>query len=135
RRRRRGDRDPWRGAVGMEEAPRHGAGISAARRPVMSRAEDVAIYEARGARWWTSNEYLLRGLRALVPPRMRWFGEVAGPWTGRRVLDLGCGGGFMSEAMARAGAGVIGVDPAPAAIAAARAHAVAQRLPVRYEVG
>ena len=99
------------------------------------RAEDVEIYEAQGRTWWTSNRYLVRALRALVKPRMKWFRRAAGSWSGRRVLDLGCGGGFMSEAIAREGASVVGVDPAVRAIAAARAHAARQRLKIRYRVG
>jgi 2-polyprenyl-6-hydroxyphenyl methylase / 3-demethylubiquinone-9 3-methyltransferase len=48
------------------------------------------------------------------------------------VLDLGCGGGFMAEALAQRGANIIGVDPAEKAIAAAIAHARAQGLSIRY---
>ncbi len=101
----------------------------------MSRREDVAIYEEYGPGWWTSDRYLVRGLKALVKPRMNWFRQIAGPWSGRRVLDLGCAGGFMSEAIAREGGSVIGVDPAVRAIEAARAHAAARGLEIRYEVG
>jgi 2-polyprenyl-6-hydroxyphenyl methylase/3-demethylubiquinone-9 3-methyltransferase len=99
------------------------------------RREDVAIYEERGPSWWTSDEYVLRALRALVKPRMTWFREVAGSWENRRVLDLGCAGGFMAEAIAHEGGTVVGVDPAAAAIEAARLHAAAQGLAIRYEVG
>jgi 2-polyprenyl-6-hydroxyphenyl methylase/3-demethylubiquinone-9 3-methyltransferase len=99
------------------------------------RREDVSIYEAHGPSWWSSDRYLVRALRALVKPRMKWFRGVAGAWTGQRVLDLGCAGGFMSEAIAAEGAEVIGVDPAAPAIEAARAHAARQRLPIRYRVG
>ncbi len=53
----------------------------------------------------------------------------------KRMLDLGCGGGFMSEAMARAGARVTGVDPAAHAIAAAEAHARQEGLAIDYRVG
>lgn len=100
-----------------------------------SRREDVALYEEHGAGWWTSDRYFLRGLRALVKPRMRWFRRIAGPWSGCRVLDLGCAGGFMSEAMAHEGARVIGVDPAAPAIEAARAHAAAGQLEIQYVIG
>ena len=104
------------------------------RRPV-SRAEDIAIYAEHGPGWWTSRRYLVRGLQALVRPRMKWFGRMAGPWSGQRVLDLGCGGGFMAETIATAGADVIGVDPALPAIEAARDHAAERQLKISYEVG
>jgi 2-polyprenyl-6-hydroxyphenyl methylase/3-demethylubiquinone-9 3-methyltransferase len=77
----------------------------------------------------------MRGLQALVKPRMKWFGRVAGAWMGRRVLDLGCGGGFMAEAMAERGANVIGVDPAVSVLVAARDHAIHDGLHIRYKVG
>jgi 2-polyprenyl-6-hydroxyphenyl methylase/3-demethylubiquinone-9 3-methyltransferase len=104
-------------------------------RGASGRREDIAVYEQHGADWWSSRRYLLRGLRALVPPRMRWFLREAGRFAGRRVLDLGCAGGFMSEALAEAGADVVGVDPAAPAIEAARAHASDRQLRIRYRVG
>jgi 2-polyprenyl-6-hydroxyphenyl methylase/3-demethylubiquinone-9 3-methyltransferase len=67
----------------------------------------------------------------MVPARLGYFDCVAG-WQGKSVLDLGCGGGFMSEALARRGALVTGVDPAAAAIAIATQHAASENLPIRY---
>lgn len=95
----------------------------------------MSVYADHGPGWWTSNHYLVRGLHALVKPRLKWFRSIGGAWAGTRVLDLGCGGGFMSEALATQGADVIGVDPAVPAIEAARAHAARQALPIRYGVG
>ena len=51
------------------------------------------------------------------------------------MLDLGCGGGFMAEALARRGADVIGIDPAEKAIAIAQHHAASQNLSIEYLVG
>jgi 2-polyprenyl-6-hydroxyphenyl methylase/3-demethylubiquinone-9 3-methyltransferase len=51
------------------------------------------------------------------------------------VLDLGCAGGFMSEAIAREGGEVVGVDPAVQAIEAARAHAELEHLAISYRIG
>ena len=106
-----------------------------ARRSSRHRGEDTAIYDERASDWWSSDRYLTRGLHAMVRPRMKWFGRIAGPWTGLRVLDLGCGGGFMTEAIADQGAEVIGVDPAAAAIAAARRHADERRRRIEYRIG
>jgi 2-polyprenyl-6-hydroxyphenyl methylase/3-demethylubiquinone-9 3-methyltransferase len=97
------------------------------------RHADVALYEELGPAWWTSKRYLIRALKALVKPRMKWFSRHAGPWSGRRVLDLGCAGGFMSEAIAREGAEVIGLDPAMPALEAAHAHAAARHLRIAYQ--
>jgi ubiquinone biosynthesis O-methyltransferase len=66
---------------------------------------------------------------------MRWFDRQV-DWTGKAVLDLGCAGGFMAEAIAaRGAASVTGIDPAAEAIRAAQAHAVAGGLDIRYDVG
>jgi 2-polyprenyl-6-hydroxyphenyl methylase/3-demethylubiquinone-9 3-methyltransferase len=70
----------------------------------------------------------------MVPARLAAFDPVVGGWAGKRVLDLGCGGGFMAEAMAHRGARVSGIDPSAAAIAAAREHAGAGALGIDYRV-
>jgi 2-polyprenyl-6-hydroxyphenyl methylase / 3-demethylubiquinone-9 3-methyltransferase len=56
-------------------------------------------------------------------------------WPDATVLDLGCAGGFMAEAMADRGAVVTGIDPAAEAVAAAKAHAAAHGRTIRYDVG
>jgi 2-polyprenyl-6-hydroxyphenyl methylase / 3-demethylubiquinone-9 3-methyltransferase len=76
----------------------------------------------------------VRTLKNLVPGRLRWFDRHI-DWVGKDVLDLGCAGGFMAEAMAVRGANVTGIDPAAEAIAAARAHARAGGLRIGYDVG
>jgi 2-polyprenyl-6-hydroxyphenyl methylase/3-demethylubiquinone-9 3-methyltransferase len=72
-------------------------------------------------------------LQNLVPARLAYFDESI-DWRGKTVLDLGCGGGFMSEALARRGAEVTSIDPAPAAIVIAEAHAASQGLAIRFVV-
>ena len=54
---------------------------------------------------------------------------------GLRVLDIGCGGGFLAEEFAALGCQVTGVDPSPASIGAARAHAAGRGLRIDYRVG
>ena len=53
---------------------------------------------------------------------------------GLRILDIGCGGGILSEPLARLGAGVVGADPSEANIAAARLHAADAQVPVDYRI-
>ncbi len=96
---------------------------------------DLSIYHTHAAHWWDGSQRFLRLLQNLVPARLSHFDQVVGSWQGKTVLDLGCGGGFMAEALARRGANVIGVDPVDAAVAAARAHAVAGGLAIDYRVG
>jgi 2-polyprenyl-6-hydroxyphenyl methylase/3-demethylubiquinone-9 3-methyltransferase len=61
----------------------------------------------------------------MVPARRAFFDPFVGDWTGKRVLDLGCGGGFMAEALSARGAVVTVSDPSAEAIAAGRVHSAA----------
>jgi 2-polyprenyl-6-hydroxyphenyl methylase / 3-demethylubiquinone-9 3-methyltransferase len=95
---------------------------------------NLTIYDSVAARWWSDEIRWVRTLRNLVPARLQYFDQLI-DWQGARVLDLGCAGGFMSEAIALRGAMVTGIDPAADAISAARAHAAASALPISYDVG
>ena len=94
---------------------------------------DLSIYDL-SAEWWGGETRWLRLLQNMVPARLAFFTPLVGDWNGKRVLDLGCGGGFMAEALAARGAVVTGVDPSAKAIAAGRAHAGASGLPIEYLV-
>jgi len=67
---------------------------------------DLSIYGTYAPHWWDGSQRFLRLLSNLMPARLSYFDEVISTWQGQTVLDLGCGGGFMSEALARRGAGV-----------------------------
>jgi 2-polyprenyl-6-hydroxyphenyl methylase/3-demethylubiquinone-9 3-methyltransferase len=96
---------------------------------------DLAIYDAVAAHWWDETIPWVRTLRSMVPGRMKLFDPIMGDWAGRDVLDLGCAGGFMAEALAERGARTTGIDPAADAIAAAQAHAASHGRAIRYDVG
>lgn len=95
---------------------------------------DLTIYDTVADRWWSDDIRWVRTLKNLVPGRLKWFDRQI-DWQGKTVLDLGCAGGFMAEAMALRGAHVTGIDPASDAIDAARAHARATGLRIGYDVG
>jgi 2-polyprenyl-6-hydroxyphenyl methylase / 3-demethylubiquinone-9 3-methyltransferase len=95
---------------------------------------DLTIYDRVADSWWSDDIRWVRTLKNLVPGRLAWFDRQI-DWQGKMVLDLGCAGGFMAEALAARGAHVTGIDPAEGAIAAARAHARAQGLRIGYDVG
>ncbi|WP_371038640.1 bifunctional 2-polyprenyl-6-hydroxyphenol methylase/3-demethylubiquinol 3-O-methyltransferase UbiG [Rhodosalinus sp. FB01] len=95
---------------------------------------DLTIYDAVADRWWSDEVRWVRTLKNLVPGRLKWFDRHI-DWAGKDVLDLGCAGGFMAEAMAGRGARVTGIDPAAEAVEAARRHADARGLGIRYDVG
>ncbi|MEM8760085.1 MAG: bifunctional 2-polyprenyl-6-hydroxyphenol methylase/3-demethylubiquinol 3-O-methyltransferase UbiG [Pseudomonadota bacterium] len=96
---------------------------------------DLTIYDRFADRWWDGSTPWLRTLANMVPARLRYFDRTVPSWKGKAALDLGCGGGFLSEALAERGATVSGIDPAAEAIAAARAHAENEGLEIRYDTG
>lgn len=95
---------------------------------------NLGIYDDVADQWWSDEIRWVRTLKNLVPGRLSWFDRHV-DWAGKDVLDLGCAGGFMSEAIDSKGAQVTGIDPASDAIAAARRHAEAEGKAIRYDVG
>jgi 2-polyprenyl-6-hydroxyphenyl methylase/3-demethylubiquinone-9 3-methyltransferase len=98
------------------------------------KRNDLTIYDTVAAHWWSDDIRWVRTLKNMVPGRLSWFdGQI--DWTGKAVLDLGCAGGFMAEALDDRGAAVTGIDPAAEAVAAARAHAERTGRSIRYDTG
>ncbi len=95
---------------------------------------DLTIYDTVADKWWSDEIRWVRTLKNLVPGRLSWFDRHI-DWAGKQVLDLGCAGGFMAEALTDRGARVTGIDPAEQAISAARAHAKATGRAITYDVG
>ncbi|MFT5271126.1 MAG: 2-polyprenyl-6-hydroxyphenyl methylase/3-demethylubiquinone-9 3-methyltransferase [Yoonia sp.] len=92
------------------------------------------IYDDVAADWWSDDIRWVRTLKNLVPGRLAWFDRHI-DWDAKMVLDLGCAGGFMAEAMTNKGAKVTGIDPAAQAIAAATARAEQMDQTIQYNVG
>ena len=69
---------------------------------------EIAKFEALAARWWDS-EGEFRPLHEINPLRANWIDSFA-PVADKAVLDVGCGGGILSESLARRGATVTGID-------------------------
>jgi 2-polyprenyl-6-hydroxyphenyl methylase / 3-demethylubiquinone-9 3-methyltransferase len=92
--------------------------------------DEIARFSAVSARWW-ERDGAFKGLHDINGLRA---GYIAGrtPLQGRRLLDVGCGGGILSEAMAAAGARVTGIDMGGEALAAARAHGRISGLSIDY---
>jgi 2-polyprenyl-6-hydroxyphenyl methylase/3-demethylubiquinone-9 3-methyltransferase len=81
-------------------------------------------------RWWDPlSEF--RPLHEINPLRLGWIDEHA-KLSGKAVLDVGCGGGILAEAMARSGARVTGIDLSEKALKVAKLHLLESRLPVEY---
>ena len=96
---------------------------------------DQSIYQDHAESWWDGSQRFQRLLANQVHPRLAFFDRVVPNWNGVEVLDLGCGGGFMSEALAQRGACVTGIDPSIASLEAARKHAQSQGLEIVYREG
>lgn len=91
---------------------------------------EVAKFSALAAEWWNPAGPL-RTLHEINPLRVAYIAERAG-LAGARVLDVGCGGGLLCEALAREGAAVTGIDMAGDSIEAAREHASGCGLVIDY---
>lgn len=92
---------------------------------------ELARFDALAAQWWDARGPMAP-LHHINPARLRYIAQRCGGLDGRRVLDIGCGGGILSEALARAGATVTAIDLAGDAIGAARQHADAAGLQIDY---
>ncbi|MBF9036877.1 bifunctional 2-polyprenyl-6-hydroxyphenol methylase/3-demethylubiquinol 3-O-methyltransferase UbiG [Rhodobacterales bacterium HKCCE2091] len=105
-------------------------------------AGEIAKFEAMAAEWWDA-EGKFKPLHMLNPTRLDYIcAQVAAefgrdrraerPFAGLRILDIGCGGGLLSEPMARMGADVVGADAAPRNIPVAQLHAEQSGLEIDY---
>ena len=91
---------------------------------------EIAKFEALAHRWW-DRESEFKPLHDINPLRVNWVDERVG-LAGKKVLDVGCGGGILSEAMALRGATVTGIDMGEAPLAVARLHQLESGVEVDY---
>ncbi len=104
--------------------------------------EELRRFERLAGEWWDERGKL-RALHAINPARLAFIVEEVKRWRpaqgtafraldGLGVIDIGCGGGILSEPMTRLGASVTGIDPIEESASAARAHAQAMGLSITY---
>ncbi|WP_020187084.1 bifunctional 2-polyprenyl-6-hydroxyphenol methylase/3-demethylubiquinol 3-O-methyltransferase UbiG [Methylopila sp. 73B] len=104
--------------------------------------DEVARFDALAQRWWDLdgpmkplhkfNPARVAIFRDAICARFRRDASAVRPLEGLRLLDVGCGAGVLAEPLARLGAEVTGVDPAPELIPVAAAHAAEQGLAIAY---
>jgi 2-polyprenyl-6-hydroxyphenyl methylase/3-demethylubiquinone-9 3-methyltransferase len=92
--------------------------------------QEIAKFEALASRWWDrSGDF--RPLHEINPLRANYIDENS-PVAGKQLVDIGCGGGILAEAMAQRGATVTGIDMGEAPLAVARLHQEESGVAVRY---
>ena len=115
---------------------------ASASRPDNIDPEEVARFAAIASEWWDAKGKF-RPLHLLAPTRLKFIrdeicahferdGKSQLPFSGLTFVDIGCGGGLVSEPLARLGGDVTGIDPAGASLEAARSHAEGQGLAIDY---
>ena len=92
---------------------------------------EIAKFEALASRWWDrSSEF--KPLHEINPLRANYIDEFS-PVAGRKLIDVGCGGGILAESMAHRGAHVTGIDMGEAPLSVARIHQLESGVSVNYQ--
>lgn len=93
--------------------------------------KEIDKFSELAHRWWDPNSEF-KPLHDLNPLRLGWIDGIA-RLPGKQVIDVGCGGGILSESMARLGATVRGIDLSTKALKVADLHSLESGMPVTYE--
>jgi 2-polyprenyl-6-hydroxyphenyl methylase/3-demethylubiquinone-9 3-methyltransferase len=92
---------------------------------------ELAKFSETAHRWWDpASEF--GPLHAINPLRLAWLARMTGGLAGKSVVDVGCGGGILSESMAREGAAVTGIDLSDKALGVARLHGLESGIEATY---
>jgi len=92
---------------------------------------EIAKFEAMANRWWDP-ESEFKPLHEINPLRLNFIDKIA-EISGKRILDVGCGGGILSESMARRGANVLGIDLGDTPLNVAKLHALEAGVTIEYQ--
>ena len=93
--------------------------------------QEIAKFEALASRWWDRDSEF-RPLHDINPLRANYIDEHS-PVAGQQLVDVGCGGGILAEAMAQRGANVTGIDMGEAPLAVAKLHQLESGVEVNYQ--
>lgn len=93
---------------------------------------EVNKFDAVAARWWDLGSEF-KALHDINPLRLEWISTRSKGLGGKEVVDVGCGGGILSESLARSGAKVTGIDMSQSTLEVARLHLLESGLSVNYE--
>ncbi|SFB86472.1 3-demethylubiquinone-9 3-methyltransferase [Marinospirillum celere] len=104
--------------------------MNSAEKPSNVDSSEIAKFEALASRWWDP-ESEFKPLHDINPLRANWIDEKAGV-AGKKVADIGCGGGLLCEALTQRGAQLTGIDMGEAPLAVARLHQLESGLEIDY---
>jgi 2-polyprenyl-6-hydroxyphenyl methylase/3-demethylubiquinone-9 3-methyltransferase len=99
--------------------------------PANADQAELEKFSALAARWWDPDSDF-KPLHAINPLRLDWIRQAVGSLAGKRILDVGCGGGILAESMAAEGAEVTGIDLAEKSLKVARLHGLESGIKVEY---
>lgn len=95
-------------------------------------SQEIAKFEAMASSWWDPHGEF-KPLHLMNPLRLEWISDHCGGLFGKQVLDVGCGGGILSESMALQGANVLGIDMGQEPLQVAKLHALEQGVKLDYQ--
>jgi 2-polyprenyl-6-hydroxyphenyl methylase/3-demethylubiquinone-9 3-methyltransferase len=94
--------------------------------------QEIQKFSELAHRWWEPTSEF-RPLHEINPLRLEWI-NARGPLAGKKVCDVGCGGGILAESIAKKGATVTGIDLSEKALKVADLHSLESGIKVRYEL-
>lgn len=116
-------------------AASHASSATSAVIPVQPNVDQAELdkFSALASRWWDPTTEF-KPLHEINPLRLAWIiDQIEGGLSGKQVLDVGCGGGILAEAMAKAGGHVTGIDLADKSLKVAKLHGLESGVDVHYE--
>lgn len=93
---------------------------------------EIDKFSALASKWWDIDSEF-KPLHEINPLRLSWIQEQAGSLQGKKIVDIGCGGGILAESMAKLGADVTGIDLAQKSLTVARLHGLESGIKVNYK--
>ena len=101
-------------------------------KPTNVDPSEIEKFSAVASKWWdTEGEF--GPLHTINPLRAQWIIDHAGNLKDKELIDVGCGGGILSESLAKAGANVTGIDLAQKSLTVARLHSLESQLSINYK--
>jgi 2-polyprenyl-6-hydroxyphenyl methylase/3-demethylubiquinone-9 3-methyltransferase len=97
-------------------------------------AGELEKFAALAHHWWDPDSAMFGPLHRMNPLRLDWIDRTCGGLDGKRVVDVGCGGGILTEAMAARGAVALGIDLGDKALGVARLHKLESGAAVEYRL-